>query len=139
MERMIQKYIKVFYTTMIVCIGVQLVDIIIQAIHWNVNLWTIITLFLSTINIILLTCNLRHNKKQQFIECKEKLKVLKVMLPLLILIQTVVCFGMYHSWVLLGHHLMTIMVTSIIISYRIKSIEHLEKKASLYAKEKEGR
>lgn len=139
MEQMIQKYIKLFYTTIIVCIGVQLVDIIIQAIHWDVHFWTIITLVLSVINIILLTCNLKHNERQQFIECKEKLKVLKVTLPLLILIQTVVCFGMYHSWVLLGHHLMTIMVTGIVISYRIKSIEHLEKKASSYAKEKEGR
>lgn len=136
MEQLIQKYVRYFYVALIGGILVQLIDIILTSIKGEICCETFLLIFLSVVNLLLLNNNLRHNKKQQFTECKENSKTLRFTMGIFVIFQALLCFVRNSSWVMLGNHLMTLVVIEIILDYRIKSIEHLEKLANRYAKEK---
>lgn len=131
MEQLIQKYIKYFYGTLIGVITIQLVDTIITAIqgHTSCNTLTFMLIFLSILNIILLISSLVHNVKQRFTECKTNAKILRLTMMGLIGLQAVMGFKENLGWISLGNSLITIVAIEIILNYRIKSIEYLEKKA----------
>lgn len=140
MEQLIQKHIRYFYFTMIAGIMIQLLyTIYASLVRGNVS-WEIFTLMTtSIINIILLANNLRHNIKQQFTECKENSKILRFTLGILLLLQCMICYSATGSIIMLFNHFMTIGVVEIVLTYRIKTIEYLEKLANKYkysAKEK---
>lgn len=137
MEQLIQKYIRYFYIALIGGILIQLTEVIAIALGGCVSCEAFILMFLSVVNLILLSNNLRHNLKQQFTECKEDSKLLRFTIAILIGLQAFICFTKDHSWIMLGNHLMTIVVIEIVLSYRIKSIENLERLAAKYAKDKE--
>lgn len=128
MEKLLQKYIKYFYITLICTICVQLVDIIISTIKCQTECNAFALVFLSVINIVLLISSLIHNWKQRFIECKTNAKILRLTLAALIGFQAGICFCINPSLVSIGNHIMTIVVVEIILNYRIKSIEYLEKR-----------
>ena len=134
MEQLIQKYIKYFYITLIGITIVQLVDTIVKTVQGNAECNTFVLIFLSIINIILLISSLIHNMKQRFTECKTNAKILRFTIAMLMFLQAWVCYGMNHSVIVLGNHLMTIVVIEIVLNYRIKSIEYLEKRADKLAK-----
>lgn len=134
MEQLIQKYIKYFYITLIGVTIVQLVDTIVKTVQGNAECNTFVLIFLSIMNIILLISSLIHNMKQRFTECKTNAKILRLTIAMLMFLQAWVCYGMNHSIVVLGNHLMTIVVIEIVLNYRIKSIEYLEKRADKLAK-----
>lgn len=134
MEQLIQKYVKYFYITLIGVTIVQLVDTIVKTVQGNPECNTFILIFLAIINVILLISSLIHNMKQQFTECKTNAKILRLTIAMLMILQTLVCYKMNHSIVILGNHLMTIVVIEIVLNYRIKSIEYLEKRADKLAK-----
>ena len=134
MEQLIQKYIKYFYITLIGITIVQLVDTIVKTVQGNAECNTFVLIFLSIMNIILLISSLIHNMKQRFTECKTNAKILRLTIAILMLLQAWVCYEMNHSIVVLGNHLMTIVVIEIVLNYRIKSIEYLEKRADKLAK-----
>lgn len=128
MEKLLQKYIKYFYITLICTICVQLIETIISTIKCQTECNTFALVFLSIINVILLISSLLHNRKQRFIECKTNAKILRLTLAILIGFQAIVCFCVNPSLVSMGNHMMTIVVIEIMLNYRIKSIEYLEKR-----------
>ena len=134
MEQLIQKYIKYFYITLIGVTIVQLVDTIVKTVQGNIECNTFVLIFLSIINIILLISSLIHSMKQQFTECKTNAKILRLTIAILMILQAFICYEMNHSIVVLGNHIMTIVVIEIVLNYRIKSIEYLEKRADKLAK-----
>lgn len=134
MEQLTQKYIKYFYITLIGVTIVQLVDTIVKTVQGNTECNTFVLIFLAIINVILLISSLIHNMKQRFTECKTNAKILRLTIAMLMILQTFVCYKTNHSIAILGNHLMTIVVIEIILNYRIKSIEYLEKKADKLAK-----
>lgn len=134
MEQLIQKYIKYFYITLIGVTIVQLVDTIVKTVQGNTECNTFVLIFLAIINVILLVSSLIHNMKQRFTECKTNAKILRLTIAMLMLLQAFMCYEMNHSIVVLGNHIMTIVVIEIVLNYRIKSIEYLEKRADKLAK-----
>lgn len=134
MEQLIQKYIKYFYLSLIGITIVQLVDTIVKTIQGNIECNTFVLIFLSIMNVILLISSLVHNIKQRFTECKVNAKILRFTIAMLIGLQAFLCFKTDPNIVSLGNHLMTIVVIEIVLDYRIKSIEYLEKRADKLAK-----
>lgn len=134
MEQLIQKYIKYFYITLIGVTIVQLVDTIVKTVQGNTECNTFVLIFLAIINVILLVSSLIHNTRQRFTECKTNAKILRLTIAMLMLLQAFMCYEMNHSIVVLGNHLMTVVVIEIVLNYRIKSIEYLEKRADKLAK-----
>lgn len=134
MEQLIQKYIKYFYITLIGVTIVQLVDTIVKTVQGSTECNTFVLIFLAIINVILLISSLIHNMKQRFTECKTNAKILRLTIAMLMILQAFICYEMNHSIVVLGNHLMTIVVIEIVLNYRIKSIEYLEKRADKLAK-----
>lgn len=134
MEQLTQKYIKYFYITLIGVTIVQLVDTIVKTVQGNAECNTFVLIFLSIMNIILLISSLIHNMKQRFTECKTNAKILRLTIAMLMVLQAFICYEMNHSIVVLGNHLMTVVVIEIVLNYRIKSIEYLEKRADKLAK-----
>lgn len=135
MEQLIQKYIRYFYVTLIIITSIQLFDTVFTTLERNEPCNTFILMFLSVINIVLLVGSLIHNSKQRFTECKANAKILRVTVALLIGLQAFICFKAHPNLISLGNHLMTIMVIEIVLDYRIKSIEHLEKLADRLTKD----
>lgn len=133
MEQLTQKYIKYFYITLIGVTIVQLVDTIVKTVQGNTECNTFVLIFLAIINVILLISSLIHNMKQQFTECKTNAKILRLTIAMLMVLQILVCYKINHNIVILGNHLMTIVVIEIVLNYRIKSIEYLEKRADKLA------
>lgn len=133
MEQLIQKYIKYFYITLIGVTIVQLVDTIVKTVQGNPECNTFVLIFLAIINVILLISSLIHNMKQQFTECKTNAKILRLTIAMLMVLQILVCYKINHNIVILGNYLMTIVVIEIVLNYRIKSIEYLEKRADKLA------
>lgn len=129
MERLIQKYIKYFYSSLIGIILLQLVDVIISTVQGNAGCDTFTLIFLSIINIILLISSLVHNVRQQFTECKINAKILRLTMAVFIGLQALLCYEAMPSLTAFGIHLMTIVVIEVILNYRIKSIEYLERRA----------
>lgn len=134
MEQLIQKYIKYFYISLIGITVVQLIDTIINTIQGSAECNTFILIFLSIINIILLISSLIHNIKQQFTECKTNAKILRFTIAMLVGLQAIICYKINSSVVPFGNHLMTIVIIEIVLNYRIKSIEYLEKRAGQLTK-----
>lgn len=134
MEQLIQKYIKYFYITLIGVTIIQLVDTIVKTVQGNAECNTFVLIFLAIINVILLISSLIHNMKQRFTECKTNAKILRLTIAMLMALQAFICYEMNHSIVVLGNHLITIVVIEIVLNYRIKSIEYLEKRADKLAK-----
>lgn len=134
MEQLTQKYIKYFYITLIGVTIVQLVDTIVKTVQGNTECNTFVLIFLAIMNIILLISSLIHNMKQRFTECKTNAKILRLTIAMFMILQTFICYKMNYNIVILGNHLMTIVVIEIVLNYRIKSIEYLEKRADKLAK-----
>lgn len=129
MEQLIQKYIKYFYISLIGITVIQLIDTIINTIQGNTECNTFILIFLSIINIILLISSLINNIKQCFTECKMNAKILRFTIAMLIGLQAFLCYKINFNIVPFGNHIMTLIIIEIVLNYRIKSIEYLEKRA----------
>ena len=134
MEQLVQRYIKYFYLSLVGITIVQLVDTIVKTIQGNTECNTFVLIFLSIMNVILLISSLIHNLKQRFTECKTNAKILRFTMAMLIGLQAFLCYKMNPDLVSLGNHLITIVVIEIVLNYRIKSIEYLEKRADRLAK-----
>lgn len=131
MERLTQQHIRIFYMTLLTIIIIQLVGIIVEVIIGGFLCGTIISIMLFLVNIILLVGAMRHNLKQQFTECKEDARILRFTLALLALFRMLSCICAEHfDWIRLTDYIMITGVIEVILSYRIKSIEHLENLAS---------
>lgn len=135
MEQLIQKYIRYFYITLIGIISIQLFDTTLTTLEGNAPCNTFILMFLSVINLILLVGSLIHNSRQRFTECKANAKILRLTTALLVGLQAFICFNAHPNLISLGNHLMTIIIIEIVLDYRIKSIEHLERLADKLTKE----
>ena len=131
MERLTQQYIRIFYMTLLTIIIIQLVGTIAEVIIGGFLCGTIISIMLFLVNIILLVGAMRHNLKQQFTECKEDARILRFTLALLVLFRMLSCTCAEHfDWIRLTDYIMITGVIEVMLSYRIKSIEHLENLAS---------
>ena len=133
MEQLTQKYIKYFYISLIAIISVQLINVIFGILMSGFQLKEVMLLFLTGINIILLIDSIRHNIKQQFTECKYDAKILRFTIGLLMLFHMIEST----SLIIFANYLISIVAIEIILAFRIKSIEYLEKMANQFAKEKE--
>ena len=133
MEQLTQKYIKYFYISLIAIISVQLVNVIFGILMSGFQLKEVMLLFLTGTNIILLIDSIRHNIKQQFTECKYDAKILRFTIGLLMLFHMIEST----SLIIFANYLISIVAIEIILAFRIKSIEYLEKMANQFAKEKE--
>lgn len=133
MEQLTQKYIKYFYISLIAIISVQLVNVIFGILMSGFQLKEVMLLFLTGTNIILLIDSTRHNIKQQFTECKYDAKILRFTIGLLMLFHMIEST----SLIIFANYLISIVAIEIILAFRIKSIEYLEKMANQFAKEKE--
>ena len=133
MEQLTQKYIKYFYISLIAIISVQLVNVIFGILMSGFQLKEVMLLFLTGTNIILLIDSTRHNIKQQFTECKYDAKILRFTIGLLMLFHMIEST----SLIIFANYLISIVAIEIILEFRIKSIEYLEKMANQFAKEKE--
>ena len=135
MEQLTQKYIKYFYISLIAIISVQLINVIFGILMFGFQLKEVMLLFLTGTNIILLIDSTRHNIKQQFTECKYDAKILRFTIGLLMLFHMIEST----SLIIFANYLISIVAIEIILAFRIKSIEYLEKMANQFAKEKELR
>lgn len=135
MEQLIQKYIRYFYIALISMIFVQLINTIIATIIGNTPCSTFVLMLLSATNLVLLFGSLIYNIKQRFTESKINAKILRFTIALLIGLQTWLCYKTNPNVIALGNHIMTIIIIEIILNYRIRSIEHLERLASKYIKD----
>lgn len=130
MERLMQKYIKYFYVTLLVVILIQFVGLIISTVVSGFQCGEIISVMLFLINVILLTDAIKHNVRQQFTECKEDARILRYTLALLAIFRMVSCGCGGFDWIRFTDYIMIIGVIEIVLAHRIKSIEHLENLAS---------
>lgn len=131
MERLTQQHIRLFYMTLLMIIIIQFVGTIIEVITGGFLCGTIISIMLFLVNVILLVGAINHNMKQQFTECKEDARILRFTLALLALFRILSCTCTERfDWIRLTDYVMIIGVIEIMLSYRIKSIEHLENLAS---------
>ena len=133
MEQLTQKYIKYFYISLIAIISVQLINVIFGILMSGFQLKEVMLLFLTGTNIILVIDSTRHNIKQQFTECKYDAKILRFTIGLLMLFHMIEST----SLIIFANYLISIVAIEIILAFRIKSIEYLEKMANQFAKEKE--
>lgn len=133
MEQLTQKYIKYFYISLIAIISVQLINVIFGILMSGFQLKEVMLLFLTGTNIILLIDSTRHNIKQQFTECKYDAKILRFTIGLLMIFHMIEST----SLIIFANYLISIVAIEIILAFRIKSIEYLEKMANQFAKEKE--
>ena len=92
MEQLIQKYIKVFYATIICIIMAQLVEVVITMLTGNISIGAVVLMLVSMLNIVLFGNCMRHNMHQRFIECKMDLKTLRVTVIPLMIAQIWFCF-----------------------------------------------
>ena len=133
MEQLTQKYIKYFYISLIAIISVQLINVIFGILMSGFQLKEVMLLFLTGTNIILLIDSTRHNIKQQFTECKYDAKILRFTIGLLMLFHMIEST----SLIIFANYLISIVAIEIILAFRIKIIEYLEKMTNQFAKEKE--
>lgn len=130
MERLMQKYTKCFYITLLIIILMQFVGITIETILSGFQCGTIISLMLFLINVILLIDAIKHNVRQQFTECKEDARILRFTLALLAIFRMLSCSCDGFDWVRFTDYVMIIGVIEIVLAHRIKSIERLENLAN---------
>ena len=130
MEHLTQKYMKYFYIAILGIIGLRLLGTVITTITMGFGSENIISIVLLIMNILLLVDSIKHNIKQQFTECKSDAKILRFTLGLLITFHMLAYFETHFEWAILTDHLMILSVVEIMLTNRIKGIEHLEKLAS---------
>jgi hypothetical protein len=133
MEQLTQKYSKYFYIMLIVTIIIQLLDTIFTTVSEGSKLQLFILILLSITNIMLLINSIKFNIKQQFTECKINAKVLRVSLVLLIVFHTI-CIESAFSKIAIRDYILSTAIVELVLTYRIKSIEYLEKLASRFSK-----
>ena len=139
MEKLIQKYAKLFDIAMIVIILLQLVGAVIIILTKCIHCEAVVSVVLSVINLMLLSNSLRCNRTQQFVEWKVNAKILRYTLGLFILFHMVVCIMRGFNMIELGSHLMNMLTIEVVLTYRINSIRQLEDLAKKYAKERGGK
>ena len=130
MEQLIQKYMKYFYIALIIIISLRLISTVFTVLTVGFQSVEIISIVLLIINILLLVDSTKHNIKQQFTECKSDAKILRFTLGLLVTFHMLTYFESHFDWAILTDHLMILSIIEILLTHRIKSIEHLEKMAS---------
>lgn len=126
MEKLTQKYIKYFYMMLVSIISIQLVGTVISTLVSGLKCGAIVSIILFLVNIVLLLDSIKHNIRQQFTECKEDARILRYTLGFLALVRMFACCTETFDWVALTDYMMIIGVIEIVLSHRIKSIEHLE-------------
>lgn len=137
MEQLTQKYIKYFYIILIMIISVQLASIIFNTLMIGyISLGVFVLMFLSVLNIMLLSNSMKHNIKQQFTECKCDAKILCFTLGILMLCHMLLLFKTDFSFIVFTNYLASIIGIEMILKFRIKSIEHLEKMANQFVKKR---
>lgn len=136
MEKLIQKYARLFDIAMIVIILLQLVDAVYISLTKCIHCEAIMSVVLFVVNLILLSNSLRCNRTQQFVEWKVNAKILRYTLGLFILFHMVVCIMRGFNMIELGSHLMNMLTIEIVLTYRINSIRQLEDLADRYVKER---
>lgn len=136
MEKLIQKYAKLFDIAMIAIILLQLVGAVIIILTKCIHCEAVVSVVLSVINLMLLSNSLRCNRTQQFVEWKVNAKILRYTLGLFILFHMVVCIMRGFNMIELGSHLMNMLTIEIVLTYRINSIRQLEDLADRYVKER---
>ena len=137
MEQLTQKYIKYFYIILIMIISVQLASIIFNTLMiGHISLGVFVLMFLSVLNIMLLSNSMKHNIKQQFTECKCDAKILCFTLGILMLCHMLLLFKTDFSFIVFTNYLASIIGIEMILKFRIKSIEHLEKMANQFVKKR---
>ena len=139
MEKLIQKYARLFDIAMIVTILLQSVDAVYILLTKCIHCEAIMPVVLSVVNIILLSNSLRCNRTQQFIEWKANAKMLRYTIGLFILFHIVVCIMRGFNMLELGSHLMNLLTVEIVLTYRINSIRQLEDLADRYVKERRSK
>lgn len=139
MEKLIQKYAKLFDIAMIAIILLQLVGAVIIILTKCIHCEAVVSVVLSVINLMLLSNSLRCNRTQQFVEWKVNAKILRYTLGLFILFHMVVCIMRGFNMIELGSHLMNMLTIEIVLTYRINSIRQLEDLADRYVKERGGK
>ena len=138
MERLIQKYARLFDIAMIIIILLQLMDAVLITLTRCIRCEAVVSVVLSVINLTLLSNSLRCNRTQQFIEWKVNAKILRYTIGLFIVFHLVVCAIHGLNMIELGSHLMNLLTVEIVLTYRINSIKELEDLADKYVKEKRG-
>lgn len=137
MEQLTQKYIKYFYIILIIIILVQLASIIFNTLMMGyISLGVFVLMFLSVLNIMLLSNSIKHNVKQQFTECKYDAKILCFTLGILMLCHMLLMFKTDFSFIVFTNYLASMIGIEMILKFRIKSIEHLEKMANQFVKKR---
>lgn len=125
MERLTQKYIKVFYATVICIIAAQLIEVVVSMLTGNISIEAITLMLVSMLNIVLFGNCMRHNIHQRFIECKMDLKTLRVTVIPLMVVQIWFCFTQGLDLIMLMNHIGIAILVELILTYRIKSLDHL--------------
>ena len=139
MEPLLQKYAKYFYITLICVISLQLLTMTIKTLCGEMQVELCAQVFLYILNLILVCSNMRNSIKQQFVECKANAKILRFTLALLLTLQAVICFKTNPDWVILGNHILMVVIVEIVLNYRIRSIEYLEKLVDQFASDKSNK
>lgn len=134
MEQLIQKYIKIFYMIVICIMILQLIEVIITILTGNISVNIIVLILVSMLNIVLFSNCMRHNTHQRFIECKVDLKTIRVTIIPLMLSQIWFCFTQGESFIGLINHVGIVVLIELILTYRIKSLDHLVDMVNQYMK-----
>jgi len=134
MERLTFRYAKYFYIALIYVILTQLAQVVIIGIGAGLTVQGFLLIGLSVINLALLIATLKNTVKQQFVECKSNIQILRYSLGLLLMCHTF-CTGHVLGGLIIRDHVLNIVVIELVLSYIMNSIEHLEKLANEFAKE----
>ncbi len=134
MEQLIQKYIKYFYITVICIITAQLIDVVCVMLFGNFSVMAFILMLVSMLNLVLFSNCMKHNVNQRFIECKMDLKVLRITVIPLMICQILFCFSQGFNLIMLMNHIGIVVLVELILTYRIKSLDHLVNLVNQYMK-----
>ena len=126
MEKLSQKYAKHFYITLLIVLIAQLFDAVYVILKEGIQIQSFVLIIISIINIILVINSMKYNIKQRFIECKINTKILRITMGILLILHSI-CRGVNGCSVLmLSYPLSNLVIIELVLSYRIRSIEHLE-------------
>lgn len=134
MEQLIQKYIKYFYITVICIITAQLIDVVCVMLFGNFSIMAFVLMLVSMLNLVLFSNCMKHNVNQRFIECKMDLKVLRITVIPLMICQILFCFSQGFNLIMLMNHIGIVVLVELILTYRIKSLDHLVNLVNQYMK-----
>ena len=140
MEAIMQKYMKYFYITFLVRMTAHLLNTISIVMYSGVGVKPFILMAFSITNLLLLGVGLKYDRKQQFSEIKTNARILRWTIGIRLVMYALFNFSETLNWISLIEHFAAILIAELILTLRIKHIEHLEKIAHEYAlakKEKE--